>query len=283
MSCDERSSAEEDQWNPHRRGMDAAEQRPLLQPVRVRNSSSTGSDDANYFPEDPEYSSIVRAIEIAIESEVYPEIISQGSSGSYFAKKKNGDIVGVFKPRNEEPYAMMNPKWTKWLQKKCCPCCFGRGCLLSNVGYLSEAGASIVDDHLGLGIVPKTKVVWLSAESFNYSALERAEAKTKRQLIHRFPQKLGKRLKAGLPQKVGSLQLFVKGYVSASQMLRRFEENPLPTTVDEQFQKEFEKLVILDYIIRNTGNTEVFDNSCILFASCSKHELMFDMCCDVNR
>jgi hypothetical protein len=82
---------------------------------------------------------------------------------------------------------------------------------------------------------------------------------------------------------VGSLQLFVKGYVSASQMLRRFEENPLPTTVDEQFQKEFEKLVILDYIIRNTGNTEVFDNSCILFASCSKHELMFDMCCDVNR
>jgi hypothetical protein len=95
MSCDERSSAEEDQWNPHRRGMDAAEQRPLLQPVRVRNSSSTGSDDANYFPEDPEYSSIVRAIEIAIESEVYPEIISQGSSGSYFAKKKNGVRLSI--------------------------------------------------------------------------------------------------------------------------------------------------------------------------------------------
>jgi phosphatidylinositol 4-kinase type 2 len=71
----------------------------------------------------------------------------------------------VFKPRNEEPYAMMNPKWTKWLQKKCCPCCFGRGCLLSNVGYLSEAGASIVDDHLGLGIVPKTKVTIMTKGS----------------------------------------------------------------------------------------------------------------------
>lgn len=53
---------------------------------------------------------------------------------------------------------MLNPKWTKWLHKICCPCCFGRSCLVPNQGYLSEAGASIVDEKLDLRIVPKTKV-----------------------------------------------------------------------------------------------------------------------------
>lgn len=67
-------------------------------------------------------------------------------------------IIGVFKPKNEEPYGQLNPKWTKWLQKLCCPCCFGRDCLVLNQGYLSEAGASLVDQKLELNIVPRTKV-----------------------------------------------------------------------------------------------------------------------------
>ena len=66
--------------------------------------------------------------------------------------------IGVFKPKDEEPYGQLNPKWTKWMQKMCCPCCFGRGCLILNQGYLSEAGASLVDQRLHLNIVPKTKV-----------------------------------------------------------------------------------------------------------------------------
>ena len=66
--------------------------------------------------------------------------------------------VGVFKPKNEEPYGHLNPKWTKWMHKTCCPCCFGRSCLIPNQGYMSEAGASLVDEKLGLNIVPKTKV-----------------------------------------------------------------------------------------------------------------------------
>ena len=40
----------------------------------------------------------------------------------------------------------------------CCPCCFGRSCLIPNQGYMSEAGASLVDSKFGLGVVPKTKV-----------------------------------------------------------------------------------------------------------------------------
>ena len=62
----------------------------------------------------------------AIGDGVYPERIYQGSSGSYFVKQKDGKTVGVFKPKNEEPYGQLNPKWTKWMHKMCCPCCFGR-------------------------------------------------------------------------------------------------------------------------------------------------------------
>ena len=73
---------------------------------------------------------------------------------NYCLQKK----IGVFKPKDEEPYGHLNPKWTKWCHKICCPCCFGRNCLIPNQGYLSEAGASLVDQKLGLNIVPKTKV-----------------------------------------------------------------------------------------------------------------------------
>jgi len=74
--------------------------------------------------------------------------------------------IGVFKPKDEEPYGQLNPKWTKYMQKMCCPCCFGRGCLILNEGYLSEAGASLVDQKLQLNIVPKTKVQLLTSYAF---------------------------------------------------------------------------------------------------------------------
>lgn len=62
--------------------------------------------------------------------------IEQGSSGSYFCRNPERDIVGVFKPKNEEPYGHLNPKWIKWMHKNFLPCCFGRSCLIPNQGYL---------------------------------------------------------------------------------------------------------------------------------------------------
>lgn len=44
------------------------------------------------------------------------------------------------------------------MHKLCCPCCFGRSCLIPNQGYLSEAAASLVDSKLNLNVVPKTRV-----------------------------------------------------------------------------------------------------------------------------
>ena len=55
-----------------------------------------------------------------------------------------------------------------------------------------------------------------------------------------------------LPQ-IGSFQVFVNGFKDADCWIRRFQEDPLPPEVQKHFQHLFEKLVCLDYIIRNTG------------------------------
>lgn len=51
---------------------------------------------------------------------------------------------------------------------------------------------------------------------------------------------------------MGSFQLFVDGYKDADFWLRRFEADPLPENTNRQLQLQFERLVVLDYIIRNT-------------------------------
>ncbi|MGH0145079.1 UNVERIFIED_CONTAM: hypothetical protein FKN15_028816 [Acipenser sinensis] len=226
------------------------ERQPLLDRDR---GGSPRDPHRNEFPEDPEFKEIIKKAELAIEAEIFPERIYQGSSGSYFVKDLQGKIIGVFKPKNEEPYGQLNPKWTKWLQKLCCPCCFGRDCLVLNQGYMSEAGASLVDQKLELNIVPRTKVVYMASETFNYSAIDRVKSRGKRLALEKVP-KVGQRFhRIGLPPKVGSFQLFVEGYKDADYWLRRFEAEPLPENTNRQLQLQFERLVVLDFIIRNTG------------------------------
>ncbi|XP_074613409.1 phosphatidylinositol 4-kinase type 2-alpha-like [Acropora palmata] len=229
-----------------------SEQRPLLGRSRSRMDSHSDTEyQGNHF-DDAEFSSVVHAAEQAIDAGILPERIYQGSSGSYFVKDKEGRKIGVFKPKDEEPYGHLNPKWTKWCHKICCPCCFGRNCLIPNQGYMSEAGASLVDQKLALNVVPKTKVVRLASDTFNYTAFDRAKARSKKFATERFPDTLGKHVKAGLPPKVGSFQLFVDGYKDAEFHLRKFEMESLPTATNKDFTFQFQKLVCLDYIIRNT-------------------------------
>jgi len=117
---------------------------------------------------------------------------------------------------------------------------------------MSESGASLVDEKLGLNVVPKTKVVRLASETFNYLPIDRQKAKAKRIVSERFP-KVGRHFhRIGLPPKVGSLQTFVEGYKDAEFYLRRFETEPPSPELQTEFQLRFERLVILDYLIRNT-------------------------------
>ncbi|GAM34719.1 phosphatidylinositol 4-kinase [Talaromyces pinophilus] len=241
-----------------------------------------------------EFEVIVESVRTAIELGVHPKMITQGSSGSYFARNAEGKVVGVFKPKDEEPYASRNPKWTKWLHRNLFPCCFGRACLIPNLSYVSEAAASVLDARLRTNIVPYTDVVWLSSKSFHYDFWERRKAWSGRR---------------PLPPKPGSFQVFLKGYKDATLFLREhpwpdqnntgfntddapkrkkrpwneacrpsgihsddededYDERrariPSPPSAEQEerfywsenlkqnFREELEKLVILDYIMRNT-------------------------------
>ncbi|CAH8539371.1 unnamed protein product [Schistosoma bovis] len=228
------------------------ENAPLLGDVSDNFSPDSYSPLVNEIHNDSDFKNVLQSALQAIESGILPERIYQGSSGSYFVKNANGEKIAVFKPKDEEPYGKLNPKWTKWMHKHCCPCCFGRSCLVPNQGYLSEAGASLVDQRLRLNIVPRTRVVRLVSESFNYSTVDRAKSRTKQHFASRFPE-LGRHFnRLGLPPKIGSFQLFVSGCRDADYWLRHFDNESLPKPTASEFRFQFEKLVILDYLIRNT-------------------------------
>ena len=87
------------------------------------------------------------------------ERIQAGSSGSYFVygTQANESVpVGVFKPKDEEPYGPFSPKWTKWAHRTFFPCLFGRSCLIPNLGYICESAASLLDRRLETHLVPYT-------------------------------------------------------------------------------------------------------------------------------
>lgn len=73
-----------------------------------------------------EFLDVLESVRVAIRHDIQPKRISQGSSGSYFCRDRRAKTVGVYKPKNEEPYGKLNPKWTKWLHRHLFPCFFGR-------------------------------------------------------------------------------------------------------------------------------------------------------------
>lgn len=207
------------------------------------------------------------------DKELRPLKVSKGSSGSYFILGKaiiegpSGQNEtykifkrGIFKPKDEEPYGPLSPKWTKWLHRTFFPCFFGRSCLIPNLGYISEAAACVLDQQLLSYIVPYTDVIYLKSSQFYYPFWERTSSK-----LGRF--------------KIGSFQMFLNDYVEAQEFFKLYPipqnldilpatatffadvDDPLATKKIEfqwskeivaQFQEQLEKLVILDYIMRNT-------------------------------
>lgn len=186
---------------------------------------------------------LVDSCQRAIDEGTLPERILQGSSGSYFIKSPDGRIAGVFKPKDEEPYGNLNPKWIKWLHRTCCPCLFGRSFLMPNTGYISEAAASLVDSFLDLNVVPRTLVAHLTSSQFVYPWWDRYAA-----------WKAGPEAK--YPLKSGSFQLFVQNFEPSMAVLERLAlMQPWDAQLREAFQEEFEKMTILDYVIRNTDRS----------------------------
>jgi len=237
-----------------------------------------------------EFDDIVESVRTAIELGMHPKLIAQGSSGSYFARNSGGKVVAVFKPKDEEPYASKNPKWTKWIHRNLLPFAFGRAMLIPNLSYVSEAAAYVLDCQLRTNLVPYTDVVSFSSKSFHYDYFERRAFYRKHKPF---------------PEKPGSFQIFLKGYKGATDFFRehpwpdqhnggfknvpskkrstRWDESCRPNgkaatdedsedeeagltsreanksrnefwseELQQSFREQLEKLVILDYVMRNT-------------------------------
>ncbi|KAI6189713.1 Phosphatidylinositol 4-kinase type 2 [Aphelenchoides bicaudatus] len=188
------------------------------------------------FPYEVEFNNNLMEAREAIRKGVYPQLISSGSSGSYFVRDPNGDFLAVFKPKDEEPFASLNPKWPKFFQRILCFSCFGRACLIPNNGYLSETAASIVDEYLDLDIVPKTRILRLYSPTFSYGRHFGRKSEPK--------------------PKEGSYQLFVHEYISAGELLPEWDSIGVSNVLDdseiEHFTILFQKMCVLDYVIRNT-------------------------------
>jgi phosphatidylinositol 4-kinase type 2 len=200
----------------------------------------------NWINTNQEFLRVVKGCQRAIDRNTYPLRIGQGSSGSYFVRDESEKIVGVFKPKDEEPYGHLNPRWIKWLHRTCCPCLFGRSFLVPNIGYISEAAASIVDIFLGLNMVPRTQIARLSSSAFVFPWWDhvRIWKEQRENPVLRYPSKLG------------SFQLFVEGFQDSSTVINKLNElRPLEPELRTAFQTEFEKMTILDYAIRNTDRT----------------------------
>lgn len=180
------------------------------------------------------------SVQESINSAVYPERTSVGSSGSYFVKillKPGPSSIAIFKPSDEEPYAEMNPRWIKWLHRTLCPCLFGRKCLAPNGGAVSEVMASVVDRFFALYMVPRTELVSLLSPTFSYPLSSPEEH------WREHPKK-------------GSFQVFVKGFEEAGQLIPALDMlSGVNVHFPRAFQAELEKLICLDWIIRNTDRT----------------------------
>ena len=190
-------------------------------------ASAVEVDESNHHEHGPvpdkhmtteEFDGLVESVRLAIEQGVHPKLISQGSSGSYFARTPSGKVVGVFKPKDEEPYASRNPKWTKWIHRNLFPFFFGRACLIPNLSYVSEAAAHVLDVQLKTNLVPYTDVVSLSSKAFHYDFWDR---------------RAFYRRKKPLPEKAGSFQVFLKDYKDANIFLK---EHPWLDQNDDTLQ-----------------------------------------------
>ncbi|KRZ78761.1 Structural maintenance of chromosomes protein 6 [Trichinella papuae] len=196
--------------------------------------------------DDGEFLRMKISIEEAVKNGLYPTRIPACSYGSYLVSDEDANSVAIFNPKDEEKYAIRNPSWKAYFQKMFYLCRPGRGFLLANQRYLSEVGASIVDEYLNLKVVPKTKVAYLASPTFCYSSKVKRKAKT---LMENTSD-------VKLPNKVGSLQCLVEGFKPSKFWLKQFaSKQPLSDELQYELKLQFERVVVMDYMIRNMNRT----------------------------
>lgn len=104
-----------------------------------------------------------------------------------------------------------------------------------NCRYLSEAGASLVDRKLNLNVVPKTRVVRLVAETFNYARIDRQKAMLKRRIKEHYPSARFNRM--SLPLKV--LRTKIKAFNNRVVYAALYKMNIIKTQLKFDTEVEF--------------------------------------------
>lgn len=170
----------------------------------------------------------------AMQKGLIPILVSSGISGSYWIRGAHRQILGLFKPFDEEPHAPNNPAGPRMQgalgQRKT-----RIGCRVGESVH-HEVGAFLVDKFFGFGIVPKTYYAAFSHQTF-FLALEN---RFKRQTVK---------------TKYGSFQEYVRGFIPFHKASNA-EHKQIP--VDE-----LQLLIVLDVILgntdRNAGNLLIGD------------------------
>jgi hypothetical protein len=161
--------------------------------------------------------------------------------------------------------------------------------LIPNLSYISEAAACVLDRQLKTFIVPHTEIVWLASKAFNYDWFDRRAYYRKGKPL---PQKVGSfqvflegfrdanlflrenpwpdRYNSGFstdvaPKKNTWAAMCLGGATgddleaqSDAPQSSNPTQDPSPRfqwteALQQNFREELEKLVILDYMMRNTG------------------------------
>ncbi len=166
----------------------------------------------------------VKEAQAALKKGYYPILSIAGASGSYWMRGKERQVLGIFKPFDEEIHAPNNPvgpshRGALGLRKT------RPGCRVGEAAH-HEVAAFKVDEFFGFGIVPRTCYATFTHQTF-FSTRE-----------NRFTSL------QTIKTKYGSFQEFVEGFAPLHKLTREvYDSIPLD---------EFQLLVILDVICGNT-------------------------------
>lgn len=177
---------------------------------------------------------VVRDAREALKKGLAPLLITSGCSGAYWMRGTSREIVGLFKPFDEEIHAPNNPIG---------PIMQGAmGHRKTRMGVRvgeathREVAAYLVDQFFEFGMVPRTYYATFTHQAF-FNAQE---------------DRFGKR---AFKKKYGSFQEFLEGFSPLYQLTEE-EQKKIPL-------EEFQLLVILDVILgntdRNMGNILIGD------------------------
>lgn len=173
---------------------------------------------------------ILLEAQAALQKGLYPVLAARGRSGGYWMRGMDRQILGLFKPFDEEPFAPNNPLGPSWrgalgLRR------LRDGCRVGESPH-HEVAAYLVDEYLGFGIVPKTYYAQFTHHVF-FSA-------------HEDPRSFSKANRT----KLGSFQEFVEGLTPLEQLTQK---EMLSISLED-----FQLLIVLDLILgnmdRNVGN-----------------------------